>query len=346
MKKHFYSIAFMALIGGVTVANAQAFKLDKNYVLTTAMKVADGTTVGEGKSGNEVNGGMIAKIGEAYLDADYNTLPISGGTAEGTNYHILNNDYTDAETGITFKAGTYACLNSNEEFKFKDTFNPQGISNIKKVIFYLASQGQLQTYVRQYAGTETEVINHFEGDPTNRKLKSYKAPGFQTESWTEMYFNKPLKLVVDVTNNQNGTVDEMTNAGLEPNKNADDTEVVNMYLQFYEQKTNPDGGYPLQGENLIPWTADSKFVVAFKKKAYIMGIALVCGDDNATNKYLDITVENPEWSDTPVSTAISTVTTAEQSVKNGAIYNLAGQRISAPVSGQLYIRDGKKFIKN
>jgi len=344
MKKLFYSIALMALMG-VTTANAQSFKLDKNYVLTTAMKVADGTVVvPEVKTGDEVNADMIGKIGEAYLDEYYTTLPISGGTAAGTNYHILKNDYTDAQTGITFKAGTYACLNSNTEFKFKDTSNPQGLSNVKQVIFYLASQGQLQAYARQYEGTETETYNHFEGAPTNRKLKSYKAPGFETTTWTEMYFNKPLKFVVDLTNRQDGTVDEMTNDNLEPNKNADDTEVVNMYLQFYEKAFDADNKM-IQGDKLIPWTADSKFVVAFKKKAYIMGIALICGDDNATNKYLDITVENPQWSDTPISSGISSITTNEEKVGNGAMYNLAGQRISAPVSGQLYIQNGKKYIK-
>lgn len=46
-----------------------------------------------------------------------------------------------------------------------------------------------------------------------------------------------------------------------------------------------------------------------------------------------------------VTTGISTITTAEQNVGNGAMYNLAGQRISAPVSGQIYIMNGKKYIK-
>jgi len=45
------------------------------------------------------------------------------------------------------------------------------------------------------------------------------------------------------------------------------------------------------------------------------------------------------------ASGISTITTSEQSVKNGAMYNLAGQRISAPVSGQIYIMNGKKYIK-
>lgn len=341
--KKIFTFAVMAL-AGVTTANAQAFKLDKNYVVTTALKVADGTVYGNGNSGNEVNGGMISKIQEAYFDkVDYNTLPISGGTAEGTNYHHLNNDYTDAETGIIFKAGTYACLNSDTEFKLKDTSFPQGLSNVKKAIFYLASYGVLQVYARQYEGTETETYNHFEGDPTNRKLNYYYAPGFSTETWYDIYFDKPLKVVVDLTNNQSGTEDERLKGTIKMNTD-DNIDNINMYFQFYEKAYDSENK-EIQGANLIPWTADSKFVLAFKKKAYVMGFALICGDDNAPSKYLDITVNNPEWSDTPITSGISSVTTGEPAAKNGAIYNLAGQRISAPVSGQLYIQNGKKYIK-
>ena len=239
--KKIYAIALMAFVG-VASANAQAFKLDKNYVIKTAMKVADGKTVVNSETdGAEVTADMLKKIQDAYLDEEFNTLPISGGTATGANYHVLTADYTDPETGISFAAGTYATLNSSTEIKFKDTSNPQGVSNIKQVVFYLASQGQLQFYAREYnEDTDGENYVNFEGDPTNRKLKSYKAPGFQTETWTEMYFTKPLKLVVDLTNKQ-GTEDEMNKASLDVNKNSDDTEVVNSYLQFYEQATDADG---------------------------------------------------------------------------------------------------------
>ena len=46
------------------------------------------------------------------------------------------------------------------------------------------------------------------------------------------------------------------------------------------------------------------------------------------------------------SSGITSITTDGQNVaKKGAMYNLAGQRIAAPVSGQIYIQDGKKYIK-
>ena len=43
------------------------------------------------------------------------------------------------------------------------------------------------------------------------------------------------------------------------------------------------------------------------------------------------------------ATAINSITT-EKVVKNGVMYNIAGQRISTPVRGQIYIMNGKKYI--
>lgn len=49
---------------------------------------------------------------------------------------------------------------------------------------------------------------------------------------------------------------------------------------------------------------------------------------------------------TPDPTGIINVTTTDSpTVTNGIIYNLAGQRVSAPVKGQIYILNGKKFIQ-
>jgi hypothetical protein len=42
------------------------------------------------------------------------------------------------------------------------------------------------------------------------------------------------------------------------------------------------------------------------------------------------------------STAINNVTI--QQVKDNMMYNIAGQRIAAPVRGQIYIMNGKKYI--
>ncbi len=341
--KKIYAIALMAFVG-VASANAQAFKLDKNYVIKTALKVTDGKTVVDAETdGTEVTGDMLNKIKEAYLDEDFNTLPIDGGTAKGANYHVLTADYTDPETGISFAAGTYATLNSNTEIKFKDTSNPQGVSNIKQVVFYLASQGQLQFYAREYNADTDENYVNFEGDPTNRKLKSYKAPGFQSETWTEMYFTKPLKVVVDLTNKQ-GTDDEMSKASLEPNKSADDTEVVNSYLQFYEPATDADGK-TIQGTNLIPWTADRRFSVAFKKKAYVMGIALISATEGAKTMFFDITGDQTSWTET--TAGINTINNTVAPASN-RIYSLDGKFVgtdAAALSNGIYVQNGKKFVK-
>lgn len=342
--KKIYTLALMALVG-VASANAQAFKLDKNYVIKTALKVADGQKVTEEYKGAEVTAEMVNKIKEAYLDEDFNTLPISGGTEAGANYHNLTADYTDPETGVSFKAGTYATLNSNTEIKFKDTSNPQGVSNVKQVIFYLASQGQLQFYAREYnEDTDGEIYVNFEGDPTNRKLKSYKAPGFNTETWTEMNFTKPLKVVVDLTNKQ-GTDDEMTKASLDINKSADDTEVVNSYLQFYEQAKDGDGKI-IQGTNLLPWTADRRFSIAFKKKAYVMAVVLVSATEGAKTMQFDITGDQTNWEELG-TTGISEI--ANNAVKaNNRIYSIDGKFVgtdAAVLSNGIYVQNGKKFVK-
>lgn len=341
--KKFYAIAAMALFGVTVTVNAQALKLENNYVMKTCVKLPDGTTAatdGEGTpSAKLVPTDFVKKMEEAFIDDDFNTFPISGGVAEGANFHVLTADYTDAETGISFKKGTYACLNSNTEIKFKDAYNPQGLANVKQVIFYLASQGQLQYYARQYEGENTEDYCHFEGDPTNRKLKSYKAPGFNTETWTEMNFTKPLKVVIDFTNAQ-GTDDEMKNANLDVNKSSDDVEVQKSLLQFYEKAFDADGKM-IQGDKLIPWTENGKFVFAFKKKAYVMGIAVICGNDKASSKYIDVADANPQWSD-KISTGISSVT-SEKFAQDDAIYTLQGVRVAKATKG-IYIINGKKVV--
>lgn len=358
--KKIYVIALMAMTG-VTMANAQAPKLENNFVMKTCALLPEGTEPiitqqevdGEMKDvvkcpqESKING-IADKVANAFIDDDFNALPLSGGTANGINYHVLEQDYTDPETGISFKAGTYSCLNSNTAINLYDSYNPQGMSNIRQVIFYLASYGQLQFYARQYEGTNTgNDYNHFEGDPTNRKLSSYKAPGFSTPredaaQWYELHFKKPLKLVVDLTN-ATGTEDEMTNAGLKPNANEDNVEVVRALLQYYEKAYDADGNM-IQGDKLIPWTPDSKFGFQFKKKAYVMAVAIICGDDNAETRTIDLSEDNPQWS-TPSASGITSVMTSDTTVADNAMYNLAGQRISAPVSGQLYIMNGKKYIR-
>jgi len=50
-------------------------------------------------------------------------------------------------------------------------------------------------------------------------------------------------------------------------------------------------------------------------------------------------VINNKSTDTGIKT-VKEVATAT----NGSIFNLAGQRVSAPVRGQIYVKDGKKFI--
>ena len=185
---------------------------------------------------------------------------------------------------------------------------------------------------------------NFEGDPTNRKLKSYKAPGFAAnDSWTEMSFNKPLKVVVDLTNAE-GTEDEMTKASLEINKNSDDTEIAKALLQFYEQATDADGKV-VQGANLLPWTADRRFSVAFKKKAYVMGVALISATEGAKTMYFDITGDQTSWTES--TAGINTINNAVAPANN-RIYTLDGRFVgtdAAVLANGIYVQNGKKFVK-
>lgn len=75
--------------------------------------------------------------------------------------------------------------------------------------------------------------------------------------------------------------------------------------------------------------------------------AFVKGAVKAGHKYLLLASSTNlglcEITFTTGATGISSVTT-EGAVKNNTMYNLAGQRIVAPVSGQIYILNGKKYI--
>ncbi len=359
--KRIYSLAAAAILG-CTMANAQtAYKLQNNFYFKTCALLPEGThpvvTPGAGKDGadlvecpeeNKITG-IADKVAGAFLDADYTAFPLSGGTANGTNYHVLEQDYTDPETGATFKAGTYSCLNSNSEIKLKDSYNEQGLSNVKQIIFYLASSGQMQFYAREYDGDkkDADYIN-FEGDPTNRKLKSYIAPEMTTPlegsaQWYEIHFAKPLKLVVDLTNAQ-GTEDEMTNPNLQINKNGENQEIVKSLLQFYEQAKDADGKV-VASDKLISWTSDSKFAFNFKKKAYVMGFAVVCGTDGATYRNIDLSEDAPQWADstTGINEVIKNVINPSSN-----IYSIDGKFVgtdASALSNGIYVQNGKKFVK-
>ena len=51
---------------------------------------------------------------------------------------------------------------------------------------------------------------------------------------------------------------------------------------------------------------------------------------------------NVIWDDEDTTTGIETIAT---DVENGTVYNLQGVRVNNMKKGQLYIKDGKKFVK-
>ena len=87
-----------------------------------------------------------------------------------------------------------------------------------------------------------------------------------------------------------------------------------------------------KAENLLPATLQNLSGEIEVKMYYFNKVKKVFG---VGNLYVELSEGK--------ATAISTIT-SENAVKNGAMYNLAGQRIAAPVKGQIYIKDGKKHI--
>lgn len=331
--KKIYAIALMALLGATT-ANAQAFKLDKNYIIYTEHNGTDG---------------LVDVLGVAFLDEDFNTFPVTGGNLS-TVTHKLTTDYNDPETGVTIKAGEYNFISSIDEIKFKDTYNPQGLKNIKKVIVYIGGIGSNTTYTRlTQDDSQGEDYINYEGEPeTNRAWSYYCAPNLEMgpnpdgDKLDDSYltYSSPIKLTIDLTNNTDGTEEEISGHKLYVNASKtsffqgtsgtwycsyEEAEAGNpvtekrMLLQFYEQGLDADNKV-VKGENLIPWAADNRYSVALKKGAYIMAIAFICGDDNAETATINIK-EGGDFATSGIGNIVSD-TGAGKTVK--AIYTIDG----------------------
>lgn len=342
--KKLYLLTLMALAGTAAVS-AQSFRLDHHYVMKTCKHLeGDPEMTRRGNQlympGQSDMEDMGPRLEGAPLDETGTTFPFTGPTPTGQNYHILEQDYTDPVTGVSFEKGTYACLNTyggeTAEIFFKSQAFPQGLSNLKQIVLYMASQGALWYYGNCFPAGASEY-DHFEGDPSHRKLKEYYAPGFSDPKgeekgdayrWHEMHFNAPLKFVVDFTNAP-GTYDETTNASVYINKPVNgvygSATEFHSNLQFYEKATN-EKGETVQGENLIPWSDDRGIVFKYKKgKSYLMAILFVCGDEEAGYRYIDLSETAPQWGEMPEAGVKDITITAERKVD--AIYNLNGVRL-------------------
>jgi len=333
--KKIYTIALMALIGAAG-ANAQALKLDRNYIIYTEHNGADN---------------MNTVLENVFLDADYNTFPVTGGNLSEVKHH-LTKDYSDPETGVTIKAGDYKFVSAANEIKFKDSYSKQGLKNIKKVIFYIGGAGQLQTYTRLTLKDEDGDKNvNFEGDPTNRSWQYYCAPDLQwgpnpdgdKRDDMDLTYSSPLKLTVDLTNNTDGTDEEINtekykvNAGgavcqgtsgawyYDYGVSGEPVKEKRMLLQFYEQAKDADNNI-VQGENKIAWTPENRFGIALKK-AFLMAVAFICADDNVETKSINIKDgANAGWTTTGIDNVIRN-NVAEKSVE--AVYTIDGMRVNA-----------------
>lgn len=283
-------------------------------------------------------------------------LPWAGADVPNTGLFKLQNGYEDPQTGFKMDAGAYHVKRVANQVYFKDDNFPAGISNIKQVVFYLIMGWQVQTSIFISDGEGGDYTANRISSDSNYKF-SYADPGysnvdgeFDPVDGTTAVQNcsKIFKYVFDLTNTVAPT--DPTN----PEKivvEEKDGETVLHYVFFDKSGEYTDKAYGPQ----VTWTKDLSFCIGDGKKGgHMVGVAFICGDENVQTMYMNVSDgANAAWGEnkgaygSPLdsgSDGISSITTGETK-GNGAMYNLAGQRISAPVRGQLYIQNGKKLIK-
>ena len=336
---------------------------------------------------------------------------------DNTNMVVVTKDYVDEETGASFPAGYYypAKIGGSRSY-FASAADVSGLKNVKKMIFYFAagSSGGVQYssyFVREHPEGPAVTVPSEQSGATyspsvkarwstalNNKIKfavpenlattadgvkifssgtnyynTLMADGKPTTDWTTFQCDKPCKIILDMTKHGDkydssyDFTDDLSGVVEVPYANAN----------IAKQDAN---GKEVPGEN-IPWSADNILVQGFKKAAYLLGIAFVCGDDNAKTYYSNVSesteddeakwhesasaavtpfaaTDDPKnnlfftWKTTQefvdfvkanYSTGISNVTV--DSSADAPAYNLAGQAVSASYKG-VVIKGGKKFRQN
>lgn len=285
-------------------------------------------------------------------------LPWESATVANTGLFKLQESYEDAQTGFKIDKGTYHAKRVANQAYFKDDNFPAGISNVKQVVFYLIMGWQVQTSIFISDGQGGDYTANRISSDSNYKF-NYSDPGYSNvdgesdpmsptggDPLPVSSCSKIFKYVYDLTNTVAPTVANNAEKIVVEEK---DNETVLHYVFFDKSGSYTDAEPGPQ----VTWTKDLTFCIGDGKKGgHMVGIAFICGDENASTMYMNVSDgTNAQWGEnkgaygSPLSTSgISSITTKETK-GNGTMYNLAGQRISAPVSGQIYIQNGKKYIK-
>lgn len=106
--------------------------------------------------------------------------------------------------------------------------------------------------------------------------------GNPTTTWTTFACTRPTKLTLDFT--EPIDVDQIdTNLDFSCILDGE----VNVPYGAYEFAYRDENGKDKAG-NAIPWSADNVLQQGYKRAAYLLGIAFVCGDENAQTYYANV----------------------------------------------------------
>lgn len=106
--------------------------------------------------------------------------------------------------------------------------------------------------------------------------------GNPTTTWTTFACTRPAKLTLDFT--QPIDVDKIdTNLDFSSILDGDITVPYGHYEFAYRDENGKD-----KAGNPIPWSADNILQQGYKRAAYLLGIAMICGDDNAQTYYANV----------------------------------------------------------
>lgn len=201
------------------------------------------------------------------------------------------------------------------------------------------------------------------------------ADGKPTPAWTEFACDQPLKLVLDYT---------QTSEKFDSNYDflTDKTGTITVPYGTAKVAKQDANGKEVAGD-AIPWSADNILQQGYKKSAYLLGIAIICGDEGAKTYYANVSEstdddeatwhESAEAAHTPFAdtdepannlffswkmtpemkqyihdnykpSADGISSVAVGQTPDAPAYNLAGQAVGKDFKG-VVIRSGKKSIQ-
>ena len=203
--------------------------------------------------------------------------------------------------------GQFTDVTPNEDFTFGFDFNIPADNSlaVNKVFFNLLVEQNASTCIRILKGTD-EVYN---------STWSYAANGYNSHKTSEGQWVYGWCAAIEN--------DKWTAYYGDDQSKFFSTDDVKKYM------VENGGGYEVLGD------------LTLDAGDYRATITVDWNNENAKSLSFDqFTITGSlNGSGTSISSAI-----IENAAKNNIMYNLAGQRITAPVSGQIYILNGKKYI--